>query len=1098
MRLAKIFIVLVLTASVHLLNAQKDVYISGLDSLKMAQDFNASQIKNSALRSVRDIMLTSPNTFYLKYDRMVVDGISLERNSVFIDGMEVDGGMDFPLRSIGSASHFRFGQPIRYGLQPGSVVVLKSKDPKYHLTTFADGSMAANKGFNDNRIELGLGGPIRFSEDQYSWSPRFYIGGTFHSTNDPFPSWEKKQVLNKGSLVMISQNPLQLTEMGGTLHNASFIYADDLQEVNTHPGADQNSLNYIAKLTVPIIRGMELTVGRYQQIQKGRAFIFANTLMNSAYNPQTEINNSDNYISLKHELNINLDVKLSYMLHFQYADHQFSRLDEKHQDRWFEYGYLGKFKTYKRKTYELGSILIDGQEYDNVWLQNSWDSDTTLSFEGRGYNPLLERYTEMIYELYPDKGDLNAAVGYWRNETDLVLHGGLLNGMAPSPAYGKAPWQNPGTLNPWDITSQDPISAGYGFSQHNKYRGSASASLEIKKHTISLGFEYKKEQISNYEINPRQLWSLMRGMTNYHILDLDLDNPFPVYNNGVFQDTVMFYRSYDANAQFYFDQNLRKKLGLELDGLDYILIDSYDMVNKTIDYYDKNGVLRTISTPASLFDFSMFGPVDLVASGIVSLKGYDPEGNLLEEQPDVFDFFRYGVSGAYQPKTFSAYLSEHFSWKSLDISVGVRIDRFDASQPVLRDPYSLYPILTKGEVSEIQGMPVNQPGSVPDDARVYVDNIYNPSHIMGYRVEDDWYDESGNKIDDPLILDAGSGVSPYLKYPSAEIGSDEWTPEMTFAMYKPNAYILPQVSISYSHRLGFAYFNYSSYSQNPNPTISAYRPEESIFWSYISNGFFHNPALSPTRADKLNFGLRPRIAGNLFGDASYQITAYKNYVWVKSYLGAYPGNYTTFVNLDENVGFNSISLGLMYVNPTNKSLSGSISFTLNSVDYPDNNYLEIPDIVVNSNLLYQFGPTSVLKSDLLGHIVSNLSIGIYHQFRNGTYLPGQTYIQNFEVTPNFHTFNLRVEKGHLFQKSGFYAGIYIYIENLLNAQNLFYIDPVTGKPDDNGYLTGPEWQKEINEQADPESYRLLYQLYQRNPAYYATPRIVKIGVNLKF
>ena len=68
----------------------------------------------------------------------------------------------------------------------------------------------------------------------------------------------------------------------------------------------------------------------------------------------------------------------------------------------------------------------------------------------------------------------------------------------------------------------------------------------------------------------------------------------------------------------------------------------------------------------------------------------------------------------------------------------------------------------------------------------------------------------------------------------------------------------------------------------------------------------------------------------------------------------------------------------------------------------------------------------------------------------------------------------------------------------MNAQNLFYIDPVTGEPDDNGYLSSPEWQQEINEKLDPESYRLLYQLYLRNPAYYATPRIIKIGVNLKF
>ena len=590
----------------------------------------------------------------------------------------------------------------------------------------------------------------------------------------------------------------------------------------------------------------------------------------------------------------------------------------------------------------------------------------------------------------------------------------------------------------------------------------------------------------------------MRGMTNSHILDLDLENPVPVYNNGIFQDTVLFYRKYTESSQFYFDKQLRAKLGLDEQGLDYILIDSYDMVNNTIDYYDKNGELHTISTPANLLDFSLFGPVDLIAYGIVSLKGYDSEGKLLDEQPGVYDFFKYGVSGAYQPKTFSAYLSEQFSWKSLDISVGVRMDRFDANQPVMRDPYSLYPILTKGEVDEVNGMPVSQPGNVPDNAVVYVDNTYYATRIMGYRIGDDWFDESGNAINDPEQLDAGGGVSPFLKYPSGEIGTDEWTPDMTFEMYEPNVYFLPQVSLIYNHKLGFVYFNYNSYSQNPNPTISTYRPEEALFRTLNFNGYFQNPNLKPVRADKMNIGIRPRIAGNLYGDVNYQITSYKNYVWAKTFFGAYPFEYVTFDNLDERVGFNSLSLGLIYENPAGQGLSGSIYFTSNSGDWQDREYLEIADIVVNSNILYQFGTKPVLKNDLLSQVFSNLSIGVFHQFRNGTYLPIQLDVQNFEVTPNFQTINLRVEKGHYFQKSGFYAGIYLYIENLLNAQNLFYIDPVTGEPDDNGYLSSPEWQQEINEKLDPESYRLLYQLYLRNPAYYATPRIIKIGVNLKF
>ena len=54
----------------------------------------------------------------------------------------------------------------------------------------------------------------------------------------------------------------------------------------------------------------------------------------------------------------------------------------------------------------------------------------------------------------------------------------------------------------------------------------------------------------------------MRGLTNAQLNELDLNNPELVYRDGVFMDTINYYRKYVPTLQRNFDINLRQKLGL--------------------------------------------------------------------------------------------------------------------------------------------------------------------------------------------------------------------------------------------------------------------------------------------------------------------------------------------------------------------------------------------------------------------------------------------------------------------------------------------------------------------------------------------------------
>lgn len=111
----------------------------------------------------------------------------------------------------------------------------------------------------------------------------------------------------------------------------------------------------------------------------------------------------------------------------------------------------------------------------------------------------------------------------------------------------------------------------------------------------------------------------------------------------------------------------------------------------------------------------------------------------------------------------SAYISDKFYYKDLGFMVGLRVDRFDANQEVLKDPYSLYDIKTKGEVSTVAGTAVTHPGSVSDNAVVDLSKYGDGGSIAGYRQGDVWYDKYGN-VSTPRAIGniSGEGVFLYL------------------------------------------------------------------------------------------------------------------------------------------------------------------------------------------------------------------------------------------------------------------------------------------------------------------------------------------------
>ncbi len=1075
----------------------------------------------------------------------------------YVDGQKVIGSANIPQEGVEQVTTIVGGTPAEYGDETGGIIAITTRGPasKYtgsiELGSSGFGEKKGLDAYGYNLAGFSFGGPIITKKDSVSKKSvlGFFISGEAVNQKDPSPSAVGAYVVNSDKLTQLENNPLRRSAAGGFIPNAEFITDADLQKVKARNNVASTTLDLQGKIQYQPTNNMSITLGGSVDYNKNHGFVYEYALFNPSNNPLVTSNTWRAYAKLtqkfnsassKEEEKSSSVIKNAYFtLQANYTNYFTKTQDDDHKGNVFDYGYIGKFVQTKANSYDynkVNSVIYvkdaNGVVHKDTVTGNIMNGfqDVSLAFTPSNVNATGAAYTSEFY----GNTDPSTIQNIYNVEAGL----GLVNGDRPTNVYSL--WYNTGRQ--YD---------GYSYSSNSKFNVDATFSADIKKHAIQVGFSYEQRTERGYSLSPIELWKRMYQLANYHIQNLDtiatLSTGPHYFPGGTLDQSNTPYYDYarrNDGTQNQFDRSLRQSLGLNPNGIDYIDINSLD---------------------PSTFNMNMFSADDLLGNGqqLVSYYGYDQTGKKISGKPSLDDFFTAKDAngnylrqvGAYQPIYISGYIRDRFDFKDLKFNVGLRVDRFDANQEVLKDKYLLYEAKTAGEVSTIGGNAVSHPSNIGNDYVVYVDNKDNPSKIVGYRSGDTWYNAQGTTVTDPSVLTTNTvnnGINPYLVDPSA--ARNKVISPNVFQAYKPQINYSPRIAFSFPIS-DVASFNahYEVLTQRP-PEFNRLDPISYLEIENLSGGFINNPNLKSESTTNYEVGFAQVL--NEKKNSVLTISAFyhqlRNMVQTTQVYEAFPTTYNTFTNIDFGTvkGLSlaydlrrvasgvalTASYTLQFADGTGSSTSDGVN--LASIGEPNLrtihplNFDQRHTIVLNVD--YRFGAGKDYKGPVWNRkkgdtekaikVLENVGANIVLRAGSGTPYSKQANVTqdgaigiadkrllsgNIDGSnlPWSFRMDLRVDKTIELAFGGKKEGeekkhanlnIYLQVLNLLNTKNVLNVYHATGNPNDDGYLASAAGQASLASRNSVQSYVDLYNAKINNPSNYSLPRQIRLGLVLDF
>lgn len=1084
-----------------------------------------------------------------------VRGTRADGNGTYVDGVRIIGGGSVGTLGTEAIAVNIGGIPAMYGDLTGGAFSYTTRSASEKVVTALEGITSSGLDpYSFNTVEGFVSGPLWIKDYKDGNETKklvklgFMLNGTLGYYKDPNPTRTGVYVVKEDVLSDMEQNPLVFTP-NGFVHRAAYLRESDFERLNARPNSPLANGNFVGKLEFRPNNLIQVT--GYASYFYSRGLSASNSIMNYSANARSDNSTIRSYLQFTQNFKTDKESPIKsafYSVRAEYQNSYSKGRDASHLDNVFDYGYIGQFTRYPSPVFAYANYdqqqnpnkepkIVRDQYGNYVQLRNYWEQvgyrDTLMTFNASDLNSIRANYTRNVYDFFDSRGFKIT------NQSQIFANLGLLNGFNPSSVYSL--WTTPGN-----------ITSGWSKSQTERYSLFAMGQMQVKPktvggrertpHDLQAGFYYEQQIARGYGLNANGLWILMGQLMNKHISELDTENPILSYDaNGVFTDTIRYNRLINYGEQSTFDRNFRNKL---------IASGSRDVYGNLV---DERTFVDINSYKPGDFSLDMFNADELLnnGNGYVSYYGYDHLGNKVNGKPRIEDFLNNRdkrTIGAFQPVYIAAWLQDQFQFKDLIFRLGVRMERYDANQTVLRDPYSLYPVRTAAEVGEINGLAVNHPGNIGDDYKVYVNDLKAPTKILGYRNGDRWYNADGSELRNPEFLanqTSNGRIAPYLVNPNQDDltkdGLKDFTPIMN---------ILPRIWFSFPLDPGRKtfYVSYDVLAQRPNSGASFLTIDELYYLKNRQGNTISNGELRPRLKTDYEVGYK-----QLFGakrnrgiELSASYSEIRNDFGLYQINQGYPVTYITYRNIDfatitgfranfimEEIGPMTLqtSYMLQFADGTGSNISSQAA--LIASNQPNlRNVIPLGELDIRHNFkvvsTFQWlgGKDPRTKKNLYkGPRVGKKGVEIFknttfsfigNAYSGAPYTPTTRPVQIGAVDraqikgvpygarlPWQYTLDLNITKGFQLNREGnknpLYFNVFFWVQNVLNTKNIINVFPYTGQPQDDGFLNSPQGQLAVQNQISAQSYTDLYRiLLNSQTGNYGGPRQIRLGVRVNF
>ena len=1099
--------------------------------MKSGGTVTREEYQNMATKNINSVAATTAGVYQAdEGSELNVRGGRSSSTIYFVDGVKVIGGLGVPQQGVEQLNVITGGVPAQYGDATSGIISVTTRGPQ---SKFFGGVELISSQLTDkygyNSLGFSVGGPLlqkRDSTGQKKPVIGFFLSGQGTYEKDPDPSYVKMWKLTDDKLAQLEKTPLRLVSVGADdvfYRELDYVTKSDMVQTPIRQNVASRSIQLNGKLDFKLAPNTNLTIGGAFDYGNRHDFIYTYSLFNPQNNPQTINTTWRTYARINQkfgtsqtgaekEKSQSLVSNAYFTFLASYEKAKSKTQDDTHKDKIFNYGYQGKYN------YTIDTTSNYQFAYDEVnnkyYLDYQGPRRGPVSYERSDLNPTTANYSSQVFDFF----------GTLPTIQDAQTNYAFVNGDRP---------QSINSL----FSSTGRQYNGYGIYESTQLRFASSFSADFKNHAIMVGVEYDQRNQSGYQVLPIELWTRMRNLTNTHLTTFDTSAantiiiPGSAATGGLDQH---YYRYiYNASNQNQIDKSLREALGLSVDNQTIINTDALNPDDLRLDMFSAQDLLQSGQNPlVDYYGFDYLGNKDKNSTNLDKfLNDKDKNGNQTLHV------------GAYKPIYVAGYIQDKFDFKDIKFNVGVRVDRFDANQKVLKDQYLFHEAYTAGEKSD------GKPDNIKEDYVVYVDNFRSSTPtIVGYRNGGTWYNSEGKEVSDPKLLAVDGKLSPWLK--DADFADKNAFSVNAFKDYKPQINVMPRIAFSFPISDVANFFaHYDVLTQRPSDGLMRFDPKDYYFiGSTSSSPFITNSNLMPEKTIDYELGYNQVL--NQKKNAALKITAFyrelRNQITLVSLTNAYPKTYQTYANKDfgtvkglsaefdlRRTGGVSLTANYTLQFAEGSGSNANSGANLSGSDQP-NLRITLPldydqRHTITINLDYRFGEGKDYKGPQFNRnkkgttqtvqVLQNVGANLIFRIGSGTPytrdvaaspIGGRSQINgsiNGSYKPWQFRTDLRIDKnieltwGKKDNDSKKTANLNIYLQvlNLLNTRNILGVYNYTGNPDDDGYLASSTGQLYLNSNpSTAASFTDQYNIYINNPGNYGRPRTIRIGVLLDF